>query len=298
MIDAVTTILRAHHLVDSREEPAYDFSFVSARALNIDAFTRDGSFFHIRVKEQGVWPYEYDNIRSAWEVFPEHVPEPLGRYHSGGWEIIVVRGVAHRQVATGSLAGNRYGLEQQILGYLDLSRRRAEVVAPRESHREFLREVQARATTPACAEIAAQWIAEEHLDLLPHIRQHGDFMVGNFGLTGRGLVIFDWEDFGRVRLPGFDLCTLLASESMFDADRLRAIMAGANLQSPEYGALIDKGCRALGLASDLFRRLIPLYLAVFLDLKRDYGKAIGQRVGKAVQDLQPRAGAGLELDRR
>ena len=46
------------------------------------------------------------------------------------------------------------------------------------------------------------------LDRLPHVSQHGDLVINNLGRAARGMVIFDWEDFGRVTLPGFDVARL------------------------------------------------------------------------------------------
>jgi hypothetical protein len=46
---------------------------------------------------------------------------------------------------------------------------------------------------------------------LSYVRQHGDLVANNVGVTARGIVIFDWEDFGRVELPGFDIALFLAS---------------------------------------------------------------------------------------
>ena len=34
---------------------------------------------HIKIKEGGTFPAEYENYCNASKAFPRHVPEPLGR---------------------------------------------------------------------------------------------------------------------------------------------------------------------------------------------------------------------------
>ena len=47
---------------------------------------------------------------------------------------------------------------------------------------------------------------------LPSVPQHGDFALGNVLVRrGGGVVVVDWEDFGAVRLPGYDLVALFAT---------------------------------------------------------------------------------------
>ena len=47
---------------------------------------------------------------------------------------------------------------------------------------------------------------------LPRVPQHGDFSLGNVLVRrGGGVVVVDWEDYGAVRLPGYDLVALFAT---------------------------------------------------------------------------------------
>lgn len=47
---------------------------------------------------------------------------------------------------------------------------------------------------------------------LPQLPQHGDFCVDNLLVRPDGrIVVIDWEEFGAVRLPAYDLLTLFAS---------------------------------------------------------------------------------------
>ena len=68
--------------------------------------------------------------------------------------------------------------------------------------------------------------------------------------------------------------TVLASDMEFNMDELRVIIGGSDALPAAYAKLLDGSCPLMGLTPQLFRQLIPLYLVIFLDLKKDYGKAI------------------------
>jgi len=230
---------------------------------------------HARVKRRGVAPDEYDSCRAAWRSFPDYAPEPLGQYFAGEWEIIVLRGIEHDYLSVGDIGRDRQQLVGKLSTYFDASRQAQ--LAPGVPHREFLRGVRERTTDANAAAVLDQWILNRELDQLPFIAQHGDFTVNNLALSKGRLVIFDWEDFGSVCLPGLDLCTAIASDARLDALRLGAVTRGA------YARLVDNSCPPLGLTPKLFLRLIPLYLTVFLDLKRGYAETIRHSIRQLIQ---------------
>ncbi len=271
------------------EEFDYNITAVSGHVGNTGAITRSGASSHIKVKECGSYPTEYENYCKAWQSFPWHVPEPLERYFMNGREVIVIRGVPHRPVSMGSIAADRHGLVRKIIGLLDASSTGARMAAPVEPHRAFLHPVQKRTTDPTCAAIVEDWIETERPDALPHIWQHGDFVINNLGLTDPGLVVFDWEEFGRTAFPGLDLCTLLAFDAAFNADTSWAIVRGARHGKHRYAELPEDGCPVIGLAPELFRQFIQIYPVIFLDLKREYGKSNEMVVNQLVHDLPGQA---------
>ena len=285
MLAEVTGILREHDLLDPADEPHYNITLVTKNVLNLSAFTRGGVFFHKRVKECGALPAEYDSLSNASRLFPRHAPEPLGRYFKNDREIIVLRGISHRPVSARSIASDKHALVRQISGFFEAASVSARVVKPVDSHRAYLRQLQERTTEPACAAIVREWVATERIDDLPHIGQHGDFVLNNLGLTDTGMVVFDWEDFGRITFPGLDLCTVLASDMELNADRLRAMIGGDGALPDNYARLLAKSCPVIGLTPQLFRQLIPLYLVIFLDLKKDYGTAIYRIVNQLIHDI-------------
>jgi len=117
---------------------------------------------------------------------------------------------------------------------------------------------------------------------LPRILQHGDLAVTNIAIAGGEVVFFDWEDFGLVDVIGFDLAVVLLSLNDFDAARLRAKLAAP---TPE-AALATRGCARLDLSTELFLELFPLYLSLFVKVKRSWGydPAVSARAVAALRD--------------
>lgn len=114
------------------------------------------------------------------------------------------------------------------------------------------------------------------LAAVPPQEQHGDFVVNNLGVTERdSLVVFDWEDYGAVDVPGLDLFTLDISlrEQMSDA------VGGTGLKPAGGDALdLDRLCAAVGLTRSTYEELRPSYAFVFRFLKRNYSPEIRARV--------------------
>lgn len=280
----MTELLRARKLLNPDEEPGYNITVISEHLIHLAAFAHSGASFHIKVKECGRWPNEYPNYCNAARIFPQFVPEILAREFKNDREIIVFRGIPHRRILAGSLSRNGR-LEREIIRFFQTSSTAARVAEPVVPHCVFLRQVEDRAGDGTCAAIVREWIESARLDALPHIRQHGDLVMNNLGLTGAGLVVFDWEDFGRIAIPGLDLCTLLASDTEFNTAKVLAIIDGSDHPPDCYAPLMENNCLAVGLTPELFRQLIPLYLVIFLDLKSDYGTAIATIVRNLIHDI-------------
>lgn len=103
------------------------------------------------------------------------------------------------------------------------------------------------------------------LQCLPRLPQHGDLWSGNMALVpGRGCVVFDWEDYGKCELPGFDLYSLVVTSlGDFDTSKVtfsETVMACFRGMPP-----------STALDPAVFFELTPLYLLVFKWLKLAYG---------------------------
>lgn len=133
--------------------------------------------------------------------------------------------------------------------------------------------------------LAGRWLASDAVAgaaAMPAMPQHGDLVLNNLGRRGDGsLVIFDWEDFGTVSLPGLDLYTL---ELSLAADA-GPWLAGRGRRSGAAQALVGRACAAMGLAVADYERLAPFYALVFRYLKRNYGPEVRARMDREIRGL-------------
>lgn len=284
----VTEFLRAKALIDSEFRPLYTISVVNDRILNVRARTSPTSFYHVRMKLAGTLPEEYGRHNDAYAEYPERVPQPLGRTVNDEWDISVFQGIEHRRVSPGDIGSGRASLIPQIVEFFDTSGRAAAVSNSAVSHQELLSALRDQTNDAVCRDILSHAIESRCVEQLPSIRQHGDLVTVNLGISDSGLVIFDWEDFGRITLPGLDLCTIIASDLQFDANELRILADSTGTPRSSYARLLSGSCPALGLSPHIFRELLPLYLVVFLCLKSEpgnYGDAIANAVRRVVHEV-------------
>lgn len=285
MLAIVTEFLRAQGLLDEGVKPIYTISVAQPNALNIRARVSSDCFFHVKMKTLGTLPDEYDRHRSAHATFPRQVPEPLGRATVDLWDISAFRGVEHRRLRPGDLGRGRRDLPAQTGEFFELSARQAQRSQPADENIDLVIRFRDRTNDPVCGDILSTALRSERLHQLPSIRQHGDLVTVNMGMSDSGLVVFDWEDFGRVALPGLDLCTLIASDLLFDADALRRLADPARVSRSTYASLLERSCPALQLTPTTFSEQLALYLAIFFIMKSEpgnYGGAIADTVRRAL----------------
>lgn len=132
---------------------------------------------------------------------------------------------------------------------------------------------------------AFRWLDQDWLDQsvssLHSCPQHGDFVMNNIGINTSGLVLFDWEDFGRTQLPGLDLYSLLLSIGLGGVRRIQDY-EGNNSQFPSF---IKKLCLAMNLSEQTFETLIPFYLLTLLYLRREFGQSSLKRIETLLTEI-------------
>ena len=113
--------------------------------------------------------------------------------------------------------------------------------------------------------------------------QHGDFAINNIAVDTRGkLILFDWEDFGRINYPFFDLATL-AFSNVLSQDKVEELGEDPGILSDFPGAdMVALVCRQQGMSINSFKKHFPFYMMLFIYLKQDlaYGDYIIARLKK------------------
>ena len=121
----------------------------------------------------------------------------------------------------------------------------------------------APAVIGGCKDIARE-ASPSWVGTLPAIPQHGDFCLGNLVSDSRGTRILDWEVFGLIDLPCFDLFTFLLSPLLTSGPVADLWPDKVKAQIPQ---IIDSYAGSVVLSATDLRLLFPLALANWLHVQ-------------------------------
>lgn len=265
-------------LAPAQELPPYFARLAGNLVLAMLVYLKDGSFYAVKVAVQGGLDREYRGLSMAHAAMPLNVPRPVGLTSHRSFPVLVICGIRHKTLA--SIRGAMRVFESGINKFIATSAR-AFVVQQSETSIDLREAIEYTSKLVTWPDWDAYWnrIAPD-VEALPCICQHGDLAVNNIGVAGGELIFFDWEDFGHVDLPGFDLAVLLLSLNDFDMQRLIG-----RLQAPCMELrLVQNSCACLGMTTDLFLTLFPAYLSLFARMKGMLGYA-PEVAGRAISAL-------------
>lgn len=125
------------------------------------------------------------------------------------------------------------------------------------------------------------------------ISQHGDFSVNNLAVDSKGsLVLLDWEDFGRINYPFFDLATL-AFCHVVDQNKDEELGNNPSVLSDILKTNMIAGiCQKQGMSMRSFQGHFPFFMMLFACLKQDlcYDDYIISRVTKFLDQVSTSKG--------
>jgi Ser/Thr protein kinase RdoA (MazF antagonist) len=162
---------------------------------------------------------EFENIRRAHECAPAVVPNPLHFGPQGHLWGLWMEGVPGSVLTTAKsyapdvlhslvdMVASLHAALRRGLQELDMDRYQHMVQEPLEAVAQFGPSV---AVKTGCSQLAAA-ISAQWLNSLPVIPQHGDLYSGNILSHRDRFYVVDWEGFGAIDLPFYDLLTLLYS---------------------------------------------------------------------------------------
>jgi hypothetical protein len=278
VIDVVTEVLGELGLLPHGRIEGLQVGLTRGDTLWLDAFVDGPTFVHVKLSDAVSLREEVRVYDAAFGTFGALMPRPFGRVVRGGWDIFVCAGVGHRPL----LAHDVLAAGPDVMHDFFVAARRGRRRSATANLALLARLEDAYRGTPFDAALAP-WRSEEAraaLAGLGEAPQHGDFALNNLGLGHDGLVVFDWEDFGKVALPGLDLCTLLVSALDLDAPRAADALLGRCEDGRRFAPTLDRACHALELPVPTFRRAVPLYLLAFLQLKEAYAAAVHARIAR------------------
>ncbi len=245
---------------------------------------------HVKFSEHISLRDEAARCEAASRCYPSLVPPFVGRAVVDGLDVLVCRSVDFRAVDAAFLLkpATRPPVRLGLLAYFSAMPSAAAAAALGDlaavSNTALFKALGDYSAGQWLAPLAQRWLGAHAglLARLPALAQHGDFVLNNLGRTKRGdLVIFDWEDFGSVCLPGLDLFTLELSlaggADLFLAARAR--------QSVGLRGLLAQACAAVGLDLADYWALTPIYALVFRYLKRNYGPDVRQQMDRLLLQL-------------
>lgn len=222
---------------------------------------------------------EADRSAEGGRAFPGLAPTFVGYASQPGLDVLATRAAefrpltVRRVLARGDSRGFRDGLETYL--------RRMQEAGPSPAGHAWFEGMRAYFERKPAQDVVTRGLREleQALPQLPALPQHGDLVLNNLGLRpDRGLVVFDWEDYGAVCLPGLDLFTLEASLQQEMA--LYALPDSAGLARRSMD--LPRMCRALGLAPERWESLRTGCALAFRYLKRNYSAEVRARADALV----------------
>lgn len=210
--------------------------------------------------------------------FPDHAPAFIGYHRDDDLHVLASRAEQFRTVTATMTESARdaRAARNGLVGYFRQQSLQAQTAHAR-TPTDWLQRLEAYYADHDLAPIARQSLGAVRAQLpkLPLARQHGDLVMNNLGLRPCGsLVVFDWEDFGDMDLPGLDLFTL---EYSFEHEAARARAQGQR-SHPDKILDLDACCAAQRLSVADYRALRVAHALAFLYLKRNYGPEIQGRL--------------------
>jgi Phosphotransferase enzyme family len=207
---------------------------------------------------------EYSGLQQVHSVAPRWTPRPLElEEHDGCW-MLWMEGVPGSRFDPAKVPAVAGSIVEAVAGiHCALRRPPADARPDRfqlsvvDPLRALSRFGSAGAVSSGCGRLL-ETTTREWFETLPVIPQHGDLYDGNL-LHHRGAWrVIDWETFGAVDLPAYDLFTLLLSLLLNGGSRCREWPAGLTAQTP---GLVAQYGRRIRLSQSDLALLLPLTLA-------------------------------------
>jgi hypothetical protein len=208
---------------------------------------------------------EFANLKTVYGEVPRHSPRPLDLVCMHGFWTLWMTGVPGMRIPPRNEypASVLVPVVDMISSVHRTFRRQSEGDSAVREERLVRKPLDAltgfgtsEAVREGCARLAGS--SSVRLQGLPSIVQHGDLFLDNILHDGRDYRIVDWETFGAIDLPFYDLFTVLLSITRGSAETPDRANPAVLRQIP---ALVERYADALALPRELAPGVLPLTLA-------------------------------------
>lgn len=224
-------------------------------------FVPPKKFYHIKINNHKDLKTECKNLKKVQSKYSEYIPQFIDYLEYEEYEFLICQAYQHEAVSKQQIEAST-DLQDKIKYYFissivdwSLHRKHDETSLQIEKSFDLESDLETQIT-----DLYAQAIN------LGHQPQHGDLVLNNVAITDGHLIVFDWEDYARVNIVGFDLAIFLYSIHKFNSATLLEELATEKLDR-----IIMSYLTALNVTKKAFMQFFPLYLYLFLVLKQKYG---------------------------
>jgi hypothetical protein len=227
-------------------------------------------------RERGRPEQEFANLRQVHASAPDCAPKPLHFGPQGDLWMLWMKGVPgvrftgeHTPDVLQTIAGTVTSIHKAVARPPETAsadRYRRTVTEPLEALADY---AGSPAVREGCRRLAAQ-AHREWLNGLPVVPQHGDLYGGNLLENAGRWYLVDWESFGMVDLPMYDLYTFLLSLLRTNGS---VSAEWKPLLTAEIPPLVRKYAQELQLPAGAAPVLLPLTLANWFYIQWRDGRA-------------------------
>jgi len=265
--------------------PEGDWSFLvfnnyHPQCTNIDLFWfhAGGAFPRVVTKlcsQETVARREYQSLVRVHPYAPMAIPKPLNFEPLDGFWALWMEGVRGAAPRSEDYDASRLRLLVDLIAGIHSAVRTAEDGAPERYRRMVLEPIevvsdfgQDTSVQEGLAKVRSQ-VSLDWISSLPVVPQHGDLFSGNLLLDGNQWRVIDWESFGLIDLPCYDLLTLLISLFTQNGGDPDGWDPGLKELAP---TLLGAYSQTLGLGPANISLLLPLTLANWFHLQWSDGR--------------------------
>lgn len=186
----------------------------STLLMMFSAGMRDPAVVIKLCKEVMVVKREFENLHAVQDRVRDLSPTPLFFDTIDSFGVLAMKAVPGRYISTWNervdrlpaLVDRLISFHRSVqLGYMDQDQSLRCFREPFETIGKLGRDSKVEAACARMGEVLSHALKGTSL---PRILQHGDFCFNNILIQGDHVSVVDWEDFGEVSLPGYDLVSL------------------------------------------------------------------------------------------